>query len=618
MKSFPQALRRLSFAALLLSFSPAARAADKADEWLKLLPEDALIVMVVKNVPEVIKDWDGSGVGRFLEDEAVKRWLAPAYKDGKAPWSGEGKENLDVAAGSILFAMMAKSGSDLEKSASNVVFITDITGKEAEHEKLMAKETEAALKKQPTAKASEEEIEGVKVHITADSKGKKTDWINSWAVVDGVALQTQQKATMEHFIHALKTGSSGGKPSSAIAGIGHLAEINGSVSDITLYADLDKAIALLNENLEKEASKPGKAPSPFPPQMFLTALGLEELHGIGLSLDLHDEASRIDFALLHDENAKGLLPAIMRGTSTDVPQPAFIPSDADAASVSRMSLGNAYDALMNGLQKLGPLAGMMTMQLTQMEQQAGMSLRNDLLGSIDDVLIEVQDIGSGTTSTGEPNISKLNAFKLKDAARFKAALETVKKMVGNGFGLFEESDFEGYTIYTLKPSTAGAQSTPGTNFSYTIADDYFIFSMSKPELMHRVLTRMKRPGGDSFWDAADVQQSLATLPKGATGIGAQRGGAIISAVAQVIGSAQAMSAKSKSKTASPKKSGPKGPSNGEEESSETEKITSDSWFDTKAVPSEEVFKKYFGTSAVGTYALPDAVHFRYLALPPAK
>ena len=67
--------------------------------------------------------------------------------------------------------------------------------------------------------------------------------------------------------------------------------------------------------------------------------------------------------------------------------------------------------------------------------------------------------------------------------------------------------------------------------------------------------------------------------------------------------------------------GPKGPSNGDDadsnEDSDTAKPAA-SWFDATAVPSEEVFKKYFGTSAVGTYALPDAVHFRYLALPPAK
>jgi hypothetical protein len=622
MKPVPPVLRRLYVTAFLACLSPFTHAADKVDEWLKLLPEETLFVGVVKNAPEVVKDWDKSSFSRFLEDEAVKRWMAPAYVDGKAPWqSGEVaenfKSNLNVTTGGVLVAFMAKSAAVFDQKQPDGVILSDITGKESEHEKLMEKEMANAAKADAKSKQGDDEIEGVKVHYQSKSDAKDAAWTNSWAVVDGVAVQASNRAMMEYFVHALKT-SSAGKLSGVAKGIGHLAEVNAEASDICFYVDLDHALALLKESVAKQGNKPGASPSPVPPEMIITALGLEELHGAGFTVDLKDDNSRIDFVLMHDENPKGLLPSFMRGTSTEVPQPDFVPADADAASVSRMSLGKVYDALMAGVAKLGPIAGLVTMQITQMEQQAGMSLRNDFLGSIDDLVIEVQDVGApGAGSATAPDISKVDVFKLKDAERFKAAFETIKKLIGNGFGVFEESDFQGYTLYSLKSSLPTGEGN-GNKFIYAITGDYFVFSIGKPDLLHRVLTRMKKPEGESFWDGTDVQQSIAALPKGGTGIGAQRGGTIISVLAQAIGSAQAMAPKKK--VSSPKKSGPKGPKNGEEEddNSATNAKADTGMFDPKAVPSEEVFKKYFGTSAVGMYALPDAIQYRFLAQPPVK
>lgn len=46
--------------------------------------------------------------------------------------------------------------------------------------------------------------------------------------------------------------------------------------------------------------------------------------------------------------------------------------------------------MMGMIQKMGPMAMMVPMQLTQMEQGLGFSIRNDLLGSLGDEIISAE------------------------------------------------------------------------------------------------------------------------------------------------------------------------------------------------------------------------------------
>ena len=47
----------LLFALLLASIIPAS-AADRLEQWFNLMPKDTAGVIVVKNTPELIADWD--------------------------------------------------------------------------------------------------------------------------------------------------------------------------------------------------------------------------------------------------------------------------------------------------------------------------------------------------------------------------------------------------------------------------------------------------------------------------------------------------------------------------------------------------------------------------------
>jgi hypothetical protein len=205
--------------------------------------------------------------------------------------------------------------------------------------------------------------------------------------------------------------------------------------------------------------KSGKSQMPIDPKAIFDALGTKEFQSLGFSMDLSDTQSRIDIALLHPEKPTGLI-SLLRGNQTEVNLPAFVPADALSAQVMRQSLEAVYDGLLGMVNKLGPMAMMATMQISQVEQQMGFKIKEDLFGSLDDEYVQAND-GTAVAS------SQVMAIKVKDRAKLVGALDGLKRFVGQGFGAaFDESEYLGYTINTFKASQATAAGAASTEVAY--------------------------------------------------------------------------------------------------------------------------------------------------------
>lgn len=612
----------------LLSANDAV-AADKIEEWAAMLPESASIVISIRDTQEFFEDWDASGLGRFLHDEAVKRWMAPLHVDGEAAWDKSFKEmtgstfaeNMAVYSGGTVAGVVISGPEDFENDGSRFVSFGDVTGKEAELEAVKAKQLEAHRKEEhPDAVLSSKEVDGVTVKFIAESGEEDAEWIEAWAVVDGVAVEASDEELMEEMLGRLK--GEGGDENPAADHLARLTEIRGSAPDLSVLVDLDAMIGMLKEYLEaKQAASPA---TPFSPVQMITAFGLDELHAAVLCLDITETHSRGEVVLMHDEKPEGFLPALIRGTGTEVPRPAFMPADVDAGSVSRQSVGAMYDALFKAVGKMGPMAGMITMQLQAMEQKAGMSLRNDLLGTLDDVLVEVQNIAPGVAGI-QPVTTQVTGFKLKNRERFMAAFDALVKMIGNGFGVFEESEFEGHKIFTMKPSLSGApqgggQQSAQATFSYVITEEYLFLAQGAPDLLHKVLVRLKNPSGPSLWEQPRAQAALAALPPGYTGMGVSNGSSIIRTMLTTMSRAQSVvpGAKGGAKPGAGK--GPKGPKAKPEKTDDqpAAPVGAAGWFDPEATPPDEVFDRYFGMGATGFYSHPGETQILYISLPAEK
>jgi hypothetical protein len=322
-------------------------------------------------------------------------------------------------------------------------------------------------------------------------------------------------------------------------------------------------------------------------------------------IDLTETQSRVDMAILHPEKIEGIL-TFLQGSSTEVSLPPFIPGDALSGQVSRQSLSAVYDHLLAMIAKLGPMAMMATMQISQLEQQMGFKIKEDLFGSLEDESIQIAD------GTAEAQ-SQVIGLKVKDRARLGGALDGLKRFIGQGFGAFEESDFLGNNISLFKATAAQAPGAKSTEIAYCLTDDYLFFSIGKQDLLKKVLTRLKEAGEPSIWDAPRTQELIAMMPKGYSGLGVSDASKQINIMIEAMTAVQKQTGGAKKKPVASKSKGPgKGP---KVENEATGLPAPDSFFDSKAQPSDEMFKKYFGTVVSGTYSKPGALLFRMLSKP---
>jgi hypothetical protein len=288
--------------------------------------------------------------------------------------------------------------------------------------------------------------------------------------------------------------------------------------------------------------------------------------------------------------------------------------------VTRQSLGGIYDAVMAGVGKLGPVAALVTAQLDEFEKKAGVSLRNDLLGSLQDELIQAQIIKPAGAGAPVPVVSQVTGIKLKDRARFLAALDALKALAGNGFAMFEESEFQDFKIFNFKPSLSGGPGNPSTarvaQFAYAVTDDYFLFSQGSEEMLRKVLARMKSPQGGGFWESPATQAAIAVLPKGFTGLSVSNVASLMKTFANAVTTFGNMSGARAARRLSSVEKGPKGSKPGDASGNEPGAAGPGLSFDAKAVPADSVFARYFGISVSGNYSHPDATLIKIIALPP--
>jgi hypothetical protein len=601
------------FTALALLALPAQ--AEKLEQWLKLLPKNTLGFLAIKSAPELMADWEKSGYGKMLADEEIKKWTAPMYQNGEPIWdktlkegTGEGLEaNLKRIQGSVIITVAADSVKDMQDVHDNnpVFVLMDVGDQQAKFEEVLTKDIEENLQKEPTLKKLVKDVAGVPLHVLAVSEDEDAKWRRAYAFVDGVLVLGDKPALLEYIIAALKTGTA--DASDVVPG--HLtrhAQFSEGTADVSFYANGEVLMKWLEESLT-ELMKSGKSQMPIDPKAIFDALGTKEFQSLGFSMDLSDTQSRIDIALLHPEKPTGLI-SLLRGNQTEVNLPAFVPVNALSAQVMRQSLEAVYDGLLGMVNKLGPMAMMATMQISQVEQQMGFKIKEDLFGSLDDEYVQAND-GTAVAS------SQVMAIKVKDRAKLVGALDGLKRFVGQGFGAaFDESEYLGYTINTFKASQATAAGAASTEVAYCLTEDYLLFSTGKQDLLKKILSRMKDPSGPSIWDSARTQELIAMLPKGYVGVGVSDASKQLLTVIDALTALQEKTASKKKAPVLNKKGPSKGPKAGAA-ADESEVNGPASWFDADAQPSEAMFKKYLGTEVGGNYVHPDAIHFRTLSKP---
>lgn len=608
--------------ALCLAAQPAA-AADKLDEWIKLLPESGLIVATVKSFPDLGSKWEKTSFAKFWADESIQKWTAPMRAEGgfihKMNEDGDGRtfaESIEPYCGAGLAVFGVSSVDDFDGDHPPFACISETKHQAGEFAEYKLKEMESRKKQHPNWKQRDEAIGGVTVHVFAKSEDADSAWIDCWALLDdGIVIEGSSRPLVEHFITALQSGSADKPSPDAGPHLARITELAEGSPDVLVYVSGSQGMKLIDQAVEKSAAKnKGPMPMPFQPKDLLNAFGLGEIQGLAIAVDLSEETAKADFVLLHPEKPAGLV-AMMRGTGVLESYPDFIPPAIGAGSVARQSFAAIYDGLLQMLQKLGPmLGGMVTMQIAEFEKNAGLSLKNDLFGSLADETVSLEEYPrkADAAAPGEAK-SQVMGFKLKDRARFAAALDTLKKFAGSGFAIFEDSDYLGFKLNVLKASMLAGGGQPGAkvpDVAYCITDEYFLLSIGDGGLLRKTLGRMKEKNGGSLWDESSTQALIGRLPKGFSGVSIVNGGSFAKFLASTFSSIQEMGGK-----AAPAPDGGKGPK-GPKAKKAAKGGGKQGIFDPAAAPDDKIFARYFGPGAVASYSHPDAVHVRFITEKP--
>jgi hypothetical protein len=597
---------------LLASMLPAS-AADRLEQWYNLMPKNTVGVIAIKNTPELLADWEKSSYAKFLQDDEAKRWMAPMRKDDDAPWDaffkktyGSGMyDTLKEYPGALASFLVIDNISQFDKNPPNVS-LCEVAGKQKEIEAQKLAEVESKKKANADIKLRTEDIGGVSVQIAALTESADADWAMAWAVVGDVMIEANSRALMEYMIGAVKNnaGDAPGLPHEHLARIGQYTNGGGDMlvyfNGVKLLELGEQALAAAEAKKKDTDKASGLAALNIKPKMIMDMLGAQELQAIALTAELTDDQSRMDLTILHPQKPTGLI-AMMRGSgNNEVTLPTFIPAGILTASVSRVDFGQVYDALLGMIGKLGPMAMLVTMQIPQIEAQLGFKIRDDLFGSLTDEVIQVQD-GDGSKE------SQVMGFKVKDADTLGGALNGLKRYIGAGFGAFEESDFLGYTINTIKTTqTANA----ATEIAYCNTGKYLLVSVGRQDTLKKILGRMKDPSGPSIWDNPHVQNLLSLVPKNYSGVGVTDAGRLMNTIATAAATLESKT-KAKAKTETKKK----GPGKKGMAPDEAVAAAASSWFDASARPSTETFERYFGSLLSATYSHPDAIQVHYLTTP---
>jgi len=593
---------------LLVGILPAS-AADRLEQWYNLMPKDTVGVIAIKNTPELLADWEKSSYAKFMQDDEAKRWMAPMRKDGVNPWDkffkdtyGSGMyDTLKEYPGAVVSYLVLTDFEQFEKNALSVS-LCEIAGKQKEIEAQKLAEVESKKKDNEDAKLRTEDIGGVSVQIVAESDDADATWLMAWAVVGDVMIEASNHELMEYMIGALKNNA-GDPPGPQREHLTRINQITNGGGDMLLYINGVKMLELGEKALAAaDAKKKDGAKGmsfDIKPKTIMDMLGAKELQAVALTAEFTDTQSRMDLTILHPEKPTGLI-SMMRGSGNEITLPAFIPAGILTANVSRLDLSQVYDSILGMIGKLGPMAMMVTMQIPQLEAQMGFKIRDDLFGSLSDEFTQVQD-GDGTKE------SQVMIIKIKDADKVGGALDGLKRFAGAGFGAFEESDYLGFNINTLKTSQT---TNAATEVAFCNTGKYLLISVGKQDTLKKVLGRMKDPSGPSVWDNPRVQNLLSLVPKNYNSVGVADAGRLMNSLATAAATIESK-AGAKGKAAAKKK----GPGKKAPAPEEAVAAAASSWFDASARPSQETFERYFGSLLGASYSHPDALQVHYLTTP---
>ncbi|MCA8957396.1 MAG: hypothetical protein KDC87_15075 [Planctomycetes bacterium] len=280
-----------------------------------------------------------------------------------------------------------------------------------------------------------------------------------------------------------------------IATTGHLDNAGAEVEGYFHFGKLLDAVMGMLKVAEREAPN-------WPQQLDLagieravTALGLRSVRTLGLASKYKGEkALTRSFMLSPEADRKGWCAG--KQVDVDLGFLKWVPKDVAQVSASSLDFPVVYQGLVQALRAYNPdVADQLLARLGKLEEQVGMTLKDDLFGAFGDQMAywSMGFSGLGAAPEGAAVI------KVKDAKRLVETLQKVAKMT-DGLIEFPSSERRGVTTWRLEVNAnrvpqAAAMALATLQPSFAFKQGYMVIALSAGDV-RRTLKRMDRTGED--------------------------------------------------------------------------------------------------------------------------
>jgi len=579
----------------------------------RLVSEDAAVVMLWHKVPELSAAINASPLGKMTGDEQIRRFFAPLREQLK--WD-EMIDSLKERTGYTLEQLIGLVEGDVLVALNDFSHLLDVktqnqpplivaveVGTNSGTVERLLKEHFARQVEEGSAQVTEETFSGAVLHLVQPIRKDEVEGANpnegaattagpavsppalrpfAWAVVDGLWVLSPVKEALMQFVDAIQRGGHE-RPLERAARYVGLQERTGQ-HQFCLLVHVPPILPSLQTAFEM------RDPSEEPPPMgvdltrIISTLGLDAWGDFYLTSRIDDDATVSHYGLTTTD-VRGLLKLAEPGEGA-FPKPAWIPAQWTSVSSFRYDLKSAYKAFESILRAVSPqLEGVVQGSISQLNKQANLDLKRDLVGSFGDVVVQAQFVGAeeGSVAGGLQTTGQLYAVSLGNAPALERSIVALKRLAGPAVEkAIVAREYLGQTIHGMTPAGGAGGPTPGPGFHYAITDRTLFVAVGAVGPLEAALQNLDGRG-DSFWEKPGVRTALACVPDSASAFQYQDVAVLVSAMFEAW-SAQASAARAR----------------GNESSVFT-------WVDPTEKPGMDVLRRYWGENV--TYSFRDADGF---------
>jgi len=280
--------------------------------------------------------------------------------------------------------------------------------------------------------------------------------------------------------------------------------------DFSLFANAIQLGDLVEEIANHEKAKFPENPMKVTTKSLLNALQLDGLQNLAMSADITPEGMDMSSALYlkHRKGIWGFLD-LYEG---EAKLPPFVPDNVMTTTAAAYDMGRIWETLDGILLNISPvMKGMLDFQIQILDQTHKINIREDLFANLGDQFTTfswLPDLGEDESfDEALENIAGRDfyAISLKDGERFERSLQQVVKAMMKD--KVKTREHQGVDIHFLPIFGE-------TYFSYSITQNWLLISVGPPSDINQVVQDLRKASTKQLWNQTHIQAALREAPTG--------------------------------------------------------------------------------------------------------